>query len=143
MDELKHFCVWPGEGEGAELSGSAMDAIVEAVGKEKFRRYFADMIKQAFDDINLGVARAESAALSHSVLWHGYLGMGFSPHCTGRPGALKTTKPDEYLRWGSALQFRSYPWFMTISCSWQGAFRPHHPGQLRILGYQGQRRDHQ
>ena len=49
-----------GEGEEVELRGIAMDAVgtfAEAVGKDAFRPYFADMMTQAFEGIKMGNAR--------------------------------------------------------------------------------------
>jgi hypothetical protein len=60
MDRLKHFLVLTGEGEEIELRGITMDAVgtfSEAVGKDVFRPYFADMMRQAFLGIDLGSAR--------------------------------------------------------------------------------------
>ncbi|KAI0070029.1 ARM repeat-containing protein [Panus rudis PR-1116 ss-1] len=60
MDRFKHFLVLTGEGEEQELRGITMDAVgtfAEAVGKEVFRPYFGDMMKQAFDGMSLGSAR--------------------------------------------------------------------------------------
>ncbi|KAH9941479.1 ARM repeat-containing protein [Amylocystis lapponica] len=60
MDRLKHFLVLTGEGEEQELRGITMDAVgtfAEAVGKDVFRPYFGDMMKQAFDGIGMGSAR--------------------------------------------------------------------------------------
>jgi hypothetical protein len=57
---LQHFLVLTGEGEETELRGISMDAVgtfAEAVGKDVFRPYFADMMKQAFLGIELGSAR--------------------------------------------------------------------------------------
>ncbi|KDQ49200.1 hypothetical protein JAAARDRAFT_43038 [Jaapia argillacea MUCL 33604] len=60
MEHLKHFLVLQGEGEESELRGITMDAVgtfAEAVGKDVFRPYFADMMKQAFQGIEMGSAR--------------------------------------------------------------------------------------
>lgn len=60
MNALQHFLVLTGEGEEVELRGITMDAIgtfAEAVGKDVFRPYFPDMMKQAFQGIELGSAR--------------------------------------------------------------------------------------
>lgn len=49
-----------GEGEETELRGIAMDTVgtfAEAVGKDAFRPYFADMMTQAFEGIKTGNAR--------------------------------------------------------------------------------------
>jgi importin-4 len=60
MDKLQHFLVLTGEGEETELRGLAMDAVgtfADAVGREVFRPYFPDMMKQAVEGIELGRAR--------------------------------------------------------------------------------------
>lgn len=60
MSHLQHFLVLTGEGEEIELRGITMDAIgtfAEAVGKDVFRPFFPDMMKQAFQGIEMGSAR--------------------------------------------------------------------------------------
>ncbi|EMD38718.1 hypothetical protein CERSUDRAFT_112448 [Gelatoporia subvermispora B] len=60
MERFKHFLVLTGEGEEQELRGITMDAVgtfADAVGKDVFRPYFADMMKQAFDGLQSGSAR--------------------------------------------------------------------------------------
>lgn len=60
MDRFQHFLVLTGEGEEQELRGITMDAIgtfAESLGKVIFRPHFADMMKQAFDCLQLGRAR--------------------------------------------------------------------------------------
>lgn len=60
MDRLQHFLVLEGEGEEQELRGITMDAVgtfAEAIGVETFRPYFPDMMKQAFQGMEMGSAR--------------------------------------------------------------------------------------
>ncbi|KAF8636402.1 hypothetical protein AX17_003584 [Amanita inopinata Kibby_2008] len=60
MERLQHFLVLTAEGEETELRGITMDAIgtfAEAVGKDVFRPYFPDMMKQAFQGLEMGSAR--------------------------------------------------------------------------------------
>jgi hypothetical protein len=60
MNRLQHFLILTGEGEETELRGITMDAIgtfAEAVGKDVFRPYFPDMMKQAFQGIDMGSSR--------------------------------------------------------------------------------------
>ena len=60
MERFKHFLVLTAEGEEQELRGITMDAVgtfADAVGKDVFRPYFPEMMKQAFDGIQLGSAR--------------------------------------------------------------------------------------
>lgn len=65
MSRLQHFLVLTGEGEETELRGIAMDAIgsfAEAVGKDAFRPFFPDMMKQAFQGIEIGNARLKECS---------------------------------------------------------------------------------
>lgn len=60
IEVLFQFLFLTGEGEEAELRGITMDAagtFAEAVGRENFRPYFHDTMKQAFQGIDLGSAR--------------------------------------------------------------------------------------
>lgn len=72
MAHLQHFLVLSGEGEETELRGITMDAIgtfAEAVGKDVFRPFFPDMMKQAFQGIEMGSARLrECSFLFFSVM---------------------------------------------------------------------------
>jgi hypothetical protein len=60
MEQLQHFLVLTNEGEEVELRGITVDAIgtfAEAVGKDVFRPYFPEMMKQAFQGLELGSPR--------------------------------------------------------------------------------------
>lgn len=60
MERLQHFLVLQGEGAEQELRGITMDAVgtfAEAVGVDVFRPYFPDMMKQAFQGMEMGSAR--------------------------------------------------------------------------------------
>ncbi|KZS99884.1 ARM repeat-containing protein [Laetiporus sulphureus 93-53] len=60
MDRFQHFLILRAEGEEQELRGITMDAVgtfAEAVGKDMFRPYFGNMMKQAFEGIELGSPR--------------------------------------------------------------------------------------
>ncbi|TCD64614.1 hypothetical protein EIP91_003848 [Steccherinum ochraceum] len=60
MAKFQHFLVLTGEGEEQELRGITMDAVgtfSEAVGKEVFRPYFADLMGVAFKGMEMGSAR--------------------------------------------------------------------------------------
>lgn len=73
---LQHFLLLTGEGEETELRGITMDAIgtfAEAVGKDVFRPYFPDMMKQAFLGIEMGSARLREC----SFLFFGVMGRVF------------------------------------------------------------------
>lgn len=57
MNRLQHFLVLSGDDEEFKLRGTAMDAVgtfAGAVGAEAFRPYFADMMKQAFQGLEMG-----------------------------------------------------------------------------------------
>ncbi|KAG9309494.1 ARM repeat-containing protein [Chiua virens] len=72
MNRLQHFLVLSGEGEESELRGIAMDAVgtfAEAVGVDAFRPYFPDMMKQAFQGLEMGSPRLrECSFLFFSVM---------------------------------------------------------------------------
>ncbi|KAJ6607522.1 armadillo-type protein [Mycena sp. CBHHK59/15] len=60
MEHLQHFLGLTNEGEEVELRGITVDAIgtfAEAVGKDVFRPYFPEMMKQAFQGLELGSPR--------------------------------------------------------------------------------------
>jgi importin-4 len=60
MERLKNNLLLTTEGEEIELRGITMDAIgtfSEAVGKDVFRPYFPDIMKQGFAGIEMGNAR--------------------------------------------------------------------------------------
>ncbi|KAJ7606191.1 armadillo-type protein [Mycena polygramma] len=60
MEHLQHFLGLTNEGEEVELRGITVDAIgtfAEAVGKDIFRPYFPEMMKQAFQGLELGSPR--------------------------------------------------------------------------------------
>lgn len=74
MEHFQHFLVLTGEGEETELRGITIDAIgtfAEAVGKDIFRPYFQEMMKQAFLGIETGSARLkECSFLFFGVMAH-------------------------------------------------------------------------
>ncbi|KAF7308578.1 Importin N-terminal domain-containing protein [Mycena chlorophos] len=60
MERLQAFLTLTNEGEEVELRGITVDAIgtfSEAVGKDVFRPFFPDMMKQAFEGLELGSPR--------------------------------------------------------------------------------------
>lgn len=60
MERIQHFLVLTGEGEEQELRGITMDAVgtfAEAIGVDAFRPYFPEMMKQAFQGMEMGSAR--------------------------------------------------------------------------------------
>lgn len=100
MDRLQHFLVLTGEGEETELRGITMDAIgtfAEAVGKDVFRPYFPDMMKQAFQGIELGSARLREC----SFLFFGVMARVFGEEFAGYlpsvvPPLLNSCKQSEH-----------------------------------------------
>ncbi|TFK29742.1 importin beta-4 subunit [Coprinopsis marcescibilis] len=73
---LANFLTLTGEGEEVELRGITMDAIgtfAEAVGVEKFRPYFPDMMGCAFKGLDMGSARLREC----SFLFFGVMGRVF------------------------------------------------------------------
>lgn len=101
MDKLKHFLVLSGEGEETELRGIAMDAVgtfAEAVGKEAFRPYFADMMTQAFDGIKTGNARLRECSFLFFGVMARVFGDEFAPYISQVvPALLESIKQDESL----------------------------------------------
>ncbi|KAF9266734.1 ARM repeat-containing protein [Marasmius fiardii PR-910] len=82
MERLQHFLVLKGEGEEIELRGITMDAVgtfAEAVGKDLFRPYFATMMKQAFEGVDMGSARLREC----SFLFFGVMARVFGEEFAG------------------------------------------------------------
>ncbi|EPQ56762.1 ARM repeat-containing protein [Gloeophyllum trabeum ATCC 11539] len=83
MDRIKHFLLLTGEGEETELRGITMDAIgtfAEAVGKETFRPYFPDMMKQAFQGLEMGSARLRECSFLFFGVMARVFGEEFAPY---------------------------------------------------------------
>ena len=83
MGRLQHFLVLTGEGEETELRGITMDAIgtfAEAVGKDIFRPYFPDMMKQAFQGIEMGSARLRECSFLFFGVMAKVFGEEFAPY---------------------------------------------------------------
>ena len=83
MGRLQHFLVLTGEGEEIELRGITMDAIgtfAEAVGKDVFRPYFPDMMKQAFQGIEMGSARLRECSFLFFGVMARVFGEEFAPY---------------------------------------------------------------
>ncbi|KAJ7588105.1 ARM repeat-containing protein [Mycena floridula] len=83
MDRLQHFLVLTGEGEETELRGITMDAIgsfAESVGKDLFRPYFPDMMKQAFQGMELGSARLRECSFLFFGVMARVFGEEFAPY---------------------------------------------------------------
>lgn len=91
MNRLRHFLVLTGEGEETELRGIAMDAVgtfAEAVGADVFRPYFADMMKQAFQGLEMGSARLRECSFLFFSVMARVFGEEFSPYLNNVVPAL-------------------------------------------------------
>ncbi|EIW79292.1 ARM repeat-containing protein [Coniophora puteana RWD-64-598 SS2] len=83
MNRLQHFLILTGEGEETELRGIAMDAVgtfAEAVGTDVFRPYFPDMMKQAFQGLEMGSARLRECSFLFFSVMARVFGEEFSPY---------------------------------------------------------------
>lgn len=83
MNRLQHFLVLTGEGEESELRGIAMDAVgtfAEAVGTDAFRPYFADMMKQAFQGLEMGSPRLRECSFLFFSVMARVFGEEFAPY---------------------------------------------------------------
>lgn len=83
MQHLVQFLTLTGEGEEQELRGITMDAIGtfgEAIGKEPFRPYFADMMTQAFAGIEMGSARLKECSFLFFGVMANLFGEEFAPY---------------------------------------------------------------
>ncbi|KAG5353801.1 hypothetical protein C0989_001918 [Termitomyces sp. Mn162] len=100
MAHIQHFLVLTGEGEEIELRGITMDAIgtfAEAVGKDVFRPYFPDMMKQAFQGIEMGSARLRECSFLFFGVMARVFGEEFAPYLPNVvPALLASCKQDEH-----------------------------------------------
>jgi hypothetical protein len=83
MNKLQHFLVLTGEGEETELRGITMDAVgtfAEAVGVDAFRPYFAEMMKQAFQGVEMGSARLRECSFLFFGVMARVFGEEFAPY---------------------------------------------------------------
>lgn len=100
MQHLVQFLALTGEGEEQELRGITMDAIgtfSEAVGKEPFRPYFADMMTQAFAGIELGSARLKECSFMFFGVMAGLFEEEFAPYLPQVvPALLNSLKQAEH-----------------------------------------------
>lgn len=99
MDRLQHFLVLTGEGEETELRGITMDAVgtfAEAVGKDVFRPYFNDMMKQAFQGIEMGSSRLRECSFLFFGVMARVFGEEFAPSLAAVvPPLLASCKQEE------------------------------------------------
>ncbi|KAG6812751.1 hypothetical protein H0H92_000797 [Tricholoma furcatifolium] len=100
MNHIQHFLVLTGEGEEIELRGITMDAIgtfAEAVGKDVFRPYFPEMMKQAFQGIEMGSARLRECSFLFFGVMARVFGEEFAPYLPNVvPALLASCKQDEH-----------------------------------------------
>ncbi|KAG6891210.1 hypothetical protein C0995_008462 [Termitomyces sp. Mi166 len=100
MAHIQHFLVLTGEGEEIELRGITMDAIgtfAEAVGKDVFRPYFPDMMKQAFQGIEMGSARLRECSFLFFGVMARVFGEEFAQYLPNVvPALLASCKQDEH-----------------------------------------------
>jgi len=100
MSKLEHFLVLTGEGEETELRGLAMDAVgtfAEAVGVDIFRPYFADMMKQAFQGVEMGSARLRECSFLFFGVMARVFGEEFAPYLPSvMPLLLQSCKQSEH-----------------------------------------------
>ena len=83
MNRLQHFLVLVGKDEEIELRGIAMDAVgtfAEAVGADAFRPYFADMMKQAFQGLEMGNPRLRECSFLFFSVMARVFGEEFAPY---------------------------------------------------------------
>ncbi|KAF5383571.1 hypothetical protein D9615_003515 [Tricholomella constricta] len=100
MAHIQHFLVLTGEGEEIELRGITMDAIgtfAEAVGKDVFRPFFPDMMKQAFEGIEMGSARLRECSFLFFGVMARVFGEEFAPYLPNVvPALLASCKQAEH-----------------------------------------------
>jgi hypothetical protein len=100
MNKLQHFLVLTGEGEETELRGITMDAVgtfAEAVGVDVFRPYFADMMKQAFQGVEMGSARLRECSFLFFGVMARVFGEEFAPYLPSVvPPLLQSCKQAEH-----------------------------------------------
>ena len=96
INRLAHFLTLTGEGGEIELRGIAMDAIgtfSEAVGKERFRPYFPEMMNHAFSGLDMGSARLRECSFLFFGVMARVFGEEFAPYLPQvMPSLLKSCK---------------------------------------------------
>lgn len=110
MEALPHFLLLRGEGEETELRGITMDAIgtfAEAVGKDNFRPYFPEMMKQAFAGIESGSARLRECSFLFFGVMARVFGEEFTPYLPSVvPPLLTSCKQPEHGEDQLACEYR-------------------------------------
>jgi len=111
MDRVKHFLLLTGEGEETELRGITMDAVgtfAEAVGKEVFRPYYPDMMKQAFQGIEMGSARLRECSFLFFGVMARVFGDEFAPSLPSViPSLIASCKQEESGQESNRKHFQS------------------------------------
>jgi importin-4 len=99
MNVLQHFLVLTNEGEETELRGITMDTVgtfAEAVGKDNFRPFFPDMMKQAFQGIEMGSARLRECSFLFFGVMAKLFGDEFAPYLNNVvPNLIQSCKQAE------------------------------------------------
>lgn len=112
MDRLKNNLLLTNEGEEIELRGITMDAIgtfSEAVGKETFRPYFPDMMKQAFAGIEMGNSRLRECSFLFFAVMARVFEEEFSPYLSNVvPALLLSLRQDEKMQDPDSCECRSF-----------------------------------
>lgn len=91
MEHLQHFLLLTGEGEEIDLRGITMNTIgtfAEALGKDIFRPYFQDMMKQAFLGIEMGNANLKECSFLFFSVMAQVFGEEFAPYLANVVPAL-------------------------------------------------------
>lgn len=102
MDRLKNNLLLTNEGEEIELRGITMDAIgtfSEAVGKDIFRPYFPDMMKQGFAGIEMGNSRLRECSFLFFAVMARVFEDEFAPYLPSVvPALMLSMRQDEKMQ---------------------------------------------
>lgn len=115
VSKVQQFLTLGDSVEEVELKGITMDSLgtfAQAVGKEAFQPYFADLMKQAFVFIGVGDARlAECSFIIFDVL-SDVFGEDFAPYLpTVIPAIINSLQQAEH-----SLEDEKREWFLRLSC---------------------------
>ena len=102
IERLKPNLFLTGEGEEVELRGITMDALgtfAEAVGKDVFRPFFPDMMKQAFTGIATGNSRLKECSFLFFGVMARVFEEEFAPYLSEVvPVLMQSLKQDEKIQ---------------------------------------------
>jgi len=120
MQRLQHFLILEGEGAEQELRGITTDAVgtfAEAVGVDVFRPYFPDMMKQAFQGMEMGSARLRECSFLFFGVMARVFGEEFAPYLPSViPPLLASCRQSEHGEENLSCEFPSLSKLVTISC---------------------------